>query len=463
MDKKKKAWKMPHTYAIIVVLIIICTILTYIVPAGTYDRVVNDEGRTVVVPGSFHYVDKTPVGPFQMVQAIPTGMGEVAWIVFLVFIIGGAFGIINATGAIESGLGAAIKKVNGKDTLLIVFLMCIFSLGGATFGMAESTLIFIPILVVMARKMGYDAVTGMAIVSLGAVTGFAGGWMNMFTVGVAQGICELEIFSGMGYRLITHAIVLVAAIIYVLRYAKKVKANPESSVIYDIEAAGGADIEETEILEFTGRRKAVLACILIGFVILIYGILNGWGTSSHLSSIFLIMGVVCGFVGGLKVDEVCDAFIAGAKSLTFGALVVGLARAMVVVLTQGQIIDTIVYGLSSALDGMPPAIAAGLMVVVQTIINLPVNSGSGQAAATMPIMAVLADALNVSRQTAVLAYQYGDGLSNQLWPSSGVLMAGLSIAGIPYEKWLKFVLKIMIVMYIICIAMVMLSVVVGYQ
>ena len=462
MDKKKKAWKMPHTYAIIVVLIIICTILTYIVPAGTYDRVVNDEGRTVVVPGSFHYVDKTPVGPFQMVQAIPTGMGEVAWIVFLVFIIGGAFGIINATGAVEAGLGAAIKKVNGKDSLLIVFLMFIFSIGGATFGMAESTLVFVPILVVMARKMGYDAITGMAIVNLGACCGFAGGWMNMFTVGVAQGIAELEIFSGMGFRLIVHAMVLVVAIFFVLRYAKKVKANPESSIIYDIEAAGG-NIEETEVLEFTGRRKAVLACIAIGFAILIYGILNGWGTSSHLSSIFLIMGVVCGFVGGLKVDEVCDAFIAGAKGLTYGALVVGLARAMVVVLTQGQIIDTIVYGLSSALDGMPAAIAAGLMVVVQTIINLPINSGSGQAAATMPIMAVLADALDVSRQTAVLAYQYGDGLSNSLWPSSGVLMASLSIAGIPYEKWLKFVLKIIIAMYVVVIAMTMVSVVIGYQ
>lgn len=463
MDKKKKTWKMPHTYAIIIVLIVICTILTYIVPAGTYDRVVNEEGRTVVVPGSFHYVDQTPVGPFAMVQSIPTGMGEVGWIVFLVFIIGGAFGIINATGAVEAGLGAAIKKVNGKDSLLIVFLMCIFSLGGATFGMAESTLIFIPILVVMARKMGYDAITGVAIVSLGAVTGFAGGWMNMFTVGVAQGIAELEIFSGMGFRMIVHALVLVVAIIYVLRYAKKVKANPESSVIYDIEVAAGNNIKESEILEFTGKRKAVLVCILVGFIVLIYGILNGWGTSSHLSSIFLIMGVVCGFVGGLKVDEVCDAFIEGAKGLTYGALVVGLARAMIVVLTNGQVIDTIVYGLSSALDGMPAAIAAGLMVIVQTIINLPVNSGSGQAAATMPIMAVLADALGVSRQTAVLAYQFGDGLSNQLWPSSGVLMAGLSIAGIPYEKWLKFVLKIMVIMYVICTAMVMLSVVIGYQ
>jgi len=462
MDKKKK-WKMPHTYAIIVVLIIICTILTYIVPAGTYDRVVNDEGRTVVVPGSFHYVDKTPVGPFQMVQAIPTGMGEVAWIVFLVFIIGGAFGIINATGAVEAGLGAAIKKVNGKDTILIVFLMTIFSIGGATFGMAESTLVFVPILVVMARKMGYDAITGMAIVNLGACCGFAGGWMNMFTVGVAQGICELEIFSGMGFRLIVHAMVLVIAIFFVLRYAKKVKANPENSIIYDIEAAGGNNVEETEVLEFTGKRKAVLICIVIGFAVLIYGILNGWGTSSHLSSIFLIMGIVCGFVGGLSVDEVCNSFIEGAKGLTFGALVVGLARAMVVVLTQGQIIDTIVYGLSSALDGMPAAIAAGLMVVVQTIINLPINSGSGQAAATMPIMAVLADALDVSRQTAVLAYQYGDGLSNSLWPSSGVLMASLSIAGIPYEKWLKFVLKIILVMYVVVIAMTMVSVVIGYQ
>ena len=462
MDKKKKTWKMPHTYAIIVLLIIICTVLTYIIPAGTYDRVVDESGRTLVVPGSFHYVDKTPVGPFEMVQAIPTGMGEVGWIVFLIFIIGGAFGIINATGAVEAGLGAAIKKVQGKDSLLIIFLMFIFSIGGATFGMAESTLVFVPILVVMARKMGYDAITGMAIVNLGACCGFAGGWMNMFTVGVAQGIAELEIFSGMGYRLIVHAAVLVVAIFYVLRYAKKVKANPENSIIYDIEAAG-AEIEETEVLEFTGRRKAVLICIVIGFAVLIYGILNGWGTSSHLSSIFLIMGVVCGFVGGLKVDQICDEFIAGAKALTYGALVVGLARAMVVVLTNGQIIDTIVYGLSSILEGLPAAIGAGLMVVVQLFINLPVNSGSGQAAATMPIMAVLADALNISRQTAVLAYQYGDGLSNSLWPTSGVLMASLSIAGIPYEKWLKFVLKLIVAMYVVCTAMVMLSVVIGYQ
>jgi len=462
MDKKKKTWKMPHTYAIIVLLIIICTVLTYIIPAGTYDRVVDESGRTLVVPGSFHYVDKTPVGPFEMVQAIPTGMGEVGWIVFLIFIIGGAFGIINATGAVEAGLGAAIKKVQGKDSLLIIFLMFIFSIGGATFGMAESTLVFVPILVVMARKMGYDAITGMAIVNLGACCGFAGGWMNMFTVGVAQGIAELEIFSGMGFRLIVHAAVLVVAIFFVLRYAKKVKANPENSIIYDIEAAG-AEIEETEVLEFTGRRKAVLICIVIGFAVLIYGILNGWGTSSHLSSIFLIMGVVCGFVGGLKVDQICDEFIAGAKALTYGALVVGLARAMVVVLTNGQIIDTIVYGLSSILEGLPAAIGAGLMVVVQLFINLPVNSGSGQAAATMPIMAVLADALNISRQTAVLAYQYGDGLSNSLWPTSGVLMASLSIAGIPYEKWLKFVLKLIVAMYVVCTAMVMLSVVIGYQ
>ncbi len=462
MDKKKKTWKMPHTYAIIVLLIIICTVLTYIIPAGTYDRIVDESGRTLVVPGSFHYVDKTPVGPFEMVQAIPTGMGEVGWIVFLIFIIGGAFGIINATGAVEAGLGAAIKKVQGKDSLLIIFLMFIFSIGGATFGMAESTLVFVPILVVMARKMGYDAITGMAIVNLGACCGFAGGWMNMFTVGVAQGIAELEIFSGMGYRLIVHAAVLVVAIFYVLRYAKKVKANPENSIIYDIEAAG-AEIEETEVLEFTGRRKAVLICIVIGFAVLIYGILNGWGTSSHLSSIFLIMGVVCGFVGGLKVDQICDEFIAGAKALTYGALVVGLARAMVVVLTNGQIIDTIVYGLSSILEGLPAAIGAGLMVVVQLFINLPVNSGSGQAAATMPIMAVLADALDISRQTAVLAYQYGDGLSNSLWPTSGVLMASLSIAGIPYEKWLKFVLKLIVAMYVVCTAMVMLSVVIGYQ
>lgn len=463
-QEKKRRFRVPHPFVLICILIIICTILTYIVPAGTYDRYYDEEvGAELVVPDSFHYVENTPVDPFEMVQAIPTGMSEVGWIIFLVFIIGGAFGIINTTGAIEAGLGASINAFKKKSILLIGGLMAIFSLGGATFAMAESTLIFMPICVMLAKAMGYDAIVGMAVINIGAVIGFTGGWMNMYTTGVAQGIAGLELFSGMGYRLICHAVLLVIAIAYVALYANKIKKDPSRSLM-----TGVPEIEETKfdtqhIPEFTKRRKIILLWCLLCFIVLIYGITAGWSTSTEVSALFLVMGVVSGFIYGLKPGQIADAFVEGAKSIAFGALLIGLCRAMVVILTNGQIIDTILYGMASLLDGLPSIIAAGLMVPIQLMVNFLISSGSGQAAATMPIMAPLADILGVSRQTAVLAFQFGDGLSNSLWPTSGILMASLGIAGIPYEKWLKFALKLMIYLHVMCIILVMIAYAINYQ
>ncbi|MBP8783884.1 MAG: YfcC family protein [Synergistaceae bacterium] len=463
--EKKKWLKVPHPYVLVVLLIILSTVLTYIIPSGIYDRAKDETtGRTLVVPSTFHFVEQTPVSPASMVMAIPAGMVEVAWIVSLIFIIGGSFGIINATGAIEAGLGASINKLKGKDKTLLAGITFIFSLGGATFGMAESTLIFIPIGVMLARALGYDAIVGMAIINIGAICGFAAGWLNVFTVGVAQGIAGLPLFSGMGYRMVTHVVVLTIAIIYIIAYASKIKKNPELSLVADLEKdALSENINVNKIAEFTPRRKLVLLAVLIGFIVLIYGITNGWSTSTQISSLFLVLGVVCGFIGGMDSTDIANAFIGGAKALTFGALLVGLCRAMVVILTDGQIIDTTLHSLSSLLNGLPPVIAAGLMVPFQLFVNLFINSGSGQAATTMPIMAPLADILGFSRQTAVLAFQYGDGLSNSLWPTSGVLMASLSIANIPYDKWVKWVWKLLVYLYIAVTILTMLSVVIGYE
>lgn len=464
-NKKKFSLSAIHPYALIVVLIIVCTVLTYVVPAGVYDRYTDENGRTLVDADSFHYVDRTPVSPFEMVQAIPEGMSEVAWIIFLVFIIGGAFGIINATGAIEAGLAASIQRVRGKGGILVIVLMAIFSLGGATFGLAESTLIFIPICVMLATALGYDAVVGMAIVNIGAVCGFAAGWMNIFTVGVAQGIAELPLFSGMGYRIFTHVVVLTIAVIYTLLYARRIRNDPARSVIREQYTAQQQEIKQElgSDMEFTIRRRLVLIVVLIGFIVLIYGITHGWSTGTQISSLFLVMGIICGYVGGLNTSDIADSFVNGAKSVAFGALLIGLCRAMVVILTNGQIIDTILHALATSLQGLPKVIAAGMMVPVQTLINFLINSGSGQASTTMPIMAPLADILGISRQTAVLAFQYGDGLSNSLWPTSGILMAGLSMAEIPYNKWFKWVWKLMLYMYIAVILLTMLSVVIGYN
>jgi len=457
---KKKKWKLsvPHPYVLIAMLILLCTICTWVIPAGKYDTYTNEAGTTVVDPNSFHYVERTPVNLFEMVQAIPKGMSDVGWIIFLVFIIGGSFGIINKTGAIEAGLGASVNAFRKRDMLLIIGLMVIFSLGGATFALAESTLIFIPMCVMLAKALGYDEIVGMAIVNIGACIGFAAGWMNMYTVGVAQGIAGLPLFSGMGYRIICHVVLLAIAIAYVIVYARKCRKNPLHSCMYGVEQKNEElQLDISNVPKLTVRRKIILWVILAGFVVLIYGVTHGWSTSVQICALFLVMGVVCGIVGGMNAGEIADAFINGAKGIVFGALLVGLCRAMVVIITNGQIIDTILHALASVLNGLPSVLAAAIMVPVQLLINFLINSGSGQAAATIPIMAPLSDLLGVSRQTAVLAFQFGDGLSNSLWPTSGILMAGLSIAGIPFEKWWKWVLKLEAMLYLMATVLTMIS------
>ena len=446
---RKKKPSMPHTYVLILLIIFVVTVLTYVVPAGKYERYTPEGASTVMVdPSTYEQVEQTPVGPFQMVQAIPKGMTEVAWIIFLVYIIGGAFEIINTTGAIEASIGALIKKLAGKGKILIPILMAAFSFAGATIGMAESTLIFIPIGISLARALGYDAIVGMAMVNIGAVIGFAGGAMNMFTVGVAQGIAGLPLFSGMEFRIIGQILFLIAAVVYIMRYAEKVARDPSRSLVFDLEEEHRHTVrEDKEMLAFSGRRKAVMIVMALGFAILVYGIATGWSTGTQISSLFLVMGVVAGFVGGMGPNQIAETFIKGAKAMTYGALVIGISRAILVIMTEGQIIDTILYGAGKALGGFPPYVAAALMLLVQLGINFIINSGSGQAATTMPIMAPLSDVVNVPRQTAVLAYQYGDGFSNSLFPTSGVLMASLSIANIPYERWLKWVLPLMCLLY----------------
>ena len=356
--------------------------------------------------------------------------------------------MMNGTGAIEAGIGHLVKSMEGKGKIIIPVTMIIFSIGGATIGLAESTLIFIPIGIILARGLGYDALTGMAMVNIGAAVGFAGGALNPFTVGVAQGIAGLPIFSGLGFRVITQIVLLVISTWYVISYSSKVKIDPQKSLIYDIENKVKISNDKDGITQFTLKHKRVMAVLLVGFGFIIYGAIQGWSTSKDLASIFLIMGILSGIAGGSSSDKIANDFVDGAKTVTYGALVVGLSRGIVVVLQQGQIMDSFIHSASSILTMFPNYISAVFMLVIQTVINFFVNSGSGQAATTMPIMAPLADAVGVTRQTAVLAFQYGDGLSNSIFPTSGVLMAGLSIAQIPYEKWLKWVLPLMITLYI---------------
>ncbi len=437
-------FRVPHTYVLIFMVILIAAVATYIIPAGVYEKVKDpNTGRTVVDPDSFHYVDPNPVKPFDIIQAIPKGMKDAATIIFFIFIVGGAFGMIQGTGAIEAGIGKAVKSLEGKEKILIPATMFIFSLGGATFGMAEETLVFIPMGVALARALGFDAITGTAMIALGAAAGFTGGWMNPFTVGVAQGIAQLPLFSGIGLRLVGWVVFLGIAIWYVVSYSLKVKADPTKSVIYDLEQKNQEVMKLEEIPELTSKHKLVFGVIAIGFAFIVYGVFKlGWYIT-EISSMFLLMGIVSGLVGGSGVNKTAMDFIDGAKSLTFGALVVGLARGILIVMKDGLIIDTIIHGLASMISALPTTVSAVGMYAVQVVINFFIPSGSGQAATTMPIMAPLADLVGITRQTAVLAYQYGDGFTNSIIPTSAVLMGYLSIANIPYERWFKWIVPLM--------------------
>lgn len=461
-NAKKKKFKVPHTYVILFSLIILTAILTYIIPAGQYERVQLGD-RTVVDPDSFTYVASNPASLFDVFKAVPRGLGAAQSIVFFIFIVGGSFNIITQTGAIEAGITKVALSLKGKEKLLIPIIVAIFSIGGGTIGMAEEAIVFVPIGIALARAIGYDAIVGMAMVSLGAAVGFTAGFMNPFTVGVAQEIAELPMFSGIALRLAIWACSIILVTFYIFRYANKVKEDPKKSLVYELEQQEkhtALDLEN--VTEMTKRHVWVLLIFLAGIALLIYGVFVYKWYMTEIAALFLAMGIIAGLAGGMDVNEVAKQFIIGAKDLTTGALVVGIARGMLVTMENGLILDTIVNALAGAIAALPQAISAVAMFVVQSFINFFIPSGSGQAATTMPIMTPLADVIGVTRQTAVLAFHLGDGISNSIIPTSAVLLANLSVAKIKYEDWVKFVWKLMALWSLIAAVFMVAAVLINY-
>lgn len=452
-DDQDISQKFPHTYAILLAVVLIGAALSYIIPAGEFDRV-EEEGQTVVVSGTYEQVEQNPVSIFEVFMSIPTGLIEVADIVFYIFLIGGAFGVIRATGAIEAMIQKVMASTKGNEKMMIPVIMFAFSVLGFTTGMSEEAIIFVPIGIVLAVALGYDAMVGTAMVTLGAASGFIGGMFNPFTVGIAHSLAELPVFSGWSFRLIVYILVLGAAILYVMHYAKKVRQDPGYSFIYEENERGQINFTE-DVMNFEALKKRHIFILLIfslGVGINIYGIfVHGWFIT-EMAANFFVVGVVAGLVGGMKINDIFDSFIDGMKLVVFGAIIVGFARAILVVLESGIIIDTIIYSMSSMLDTIPNAFTAIGMLIIQVVINFFVPSGSGQAVTTMPIMIPIADLQDMTRQVAVLAYQYGDAITNTIIPTSASLMGVLAVAGIPYLKWVKFVWKITLLWLIIAAA-----------
>lgn len=434
--------RVPHTYVLLAGLMALAAASTWIIPAGSYDRVV-ERGREVVDPLSYHRVEAEPAGIGSLFLAFPRGLVEIAEIVFYIFIIGGAFGVLARTGVIQSGVRSVVRRLGGRKALVVPLLAFVFAVGGGTIGIAEETLVFLPALLVLARSLGYDSLVAGGVALVGANAGFASAFLNPFTVGVAQGIVGLPLFSGMGFRLGLWAVMTAVTVVFLARYARRVAARPETSLMYELDRASGPLAEAAEAPAPGAGAPLVLAALAAGLVLLVVGALAwGWGIL-ELSGLFLGLALAAGPLGGLSLDETAKSFIAGAADITYAALIVGLARGTLVVLRDASVLDTITHALVAAIRGWSAWLSALGIYAVQNLLNFFVPSGSGQAAVSMPILAPLGDLVGVTRQTNVLAYQLGNGLTNVLVPTQGYFMAALGILRIPWTTWVRWLLPLL--------------------
>ena len=525
-----KKHKVPHTFVIVFCIIVIAAVLTWIIPPGKYvSEQVGDE--TVM---TFYYADQlNEVGPstgsgtstfnaepqtWQVFSAFYKGFVKQSNIIVFILIIGGAFWIMNKSKAIDMGIMSFLKFTKrlernklmqkvGVNNIVIILIMLLFSLFGSVFGMSEETIAFALIIIPLAVSMGYDSIVGLCMVYVAAHIGFSGAMLNPFTIGIAQGIAEIPLFTGIGYRAVCWAILTVVGIIFVLWYANKVKKNPQSSIMYEDDAywRKSAEVKEEELERYTPRKAwwvfAFLTAVLIVFSVLypmttlkignnettlpllpigtavfvllsvltlrktvhyfvltllfatvyflVVGVLGYEWYIMEIASLFLVLGIASGLAVDKSASDIAKLFLEGMGDILSAAVIVGLAGGIVIVLQDGGIIDTILYGLSKSMSNMCKIASAEIMYGIQTLINIVIPSGSAKAAITMPIMAPFSDLIGISRQSTVVAFQFGDGFTNMITPTSGVLMAALGVARIPWEKWVRFIWKFILVLIVL--------------
>ncbi|KGX88651.1 hypothetical protein N781_09640 [Pontibacillus halophilus JSM 076056 = DSM 19796] len=447
---QKKKFELPDAYVILFAILLLAAIMTYLIPAGSFERVTTEEGKSIIVPGSYEEIEQQPTGFIELFRSIQDGMVDGASLIFLVLMIGGAFAVIEATGAIDALIMKTIHVTRNKEYLLIIFVALVFSVFGGLGIIVNAVIAFIPIGIILARAMKMDAIVGVAIIYLGAYSGFAIGFLDPLTTGFAQQIAELPLFSGIGYRTIIYITVWASTVAYIWWYAKRVKKNPSKSVLgdnpfpkYDEKSMENAPSELTLL------HKLVLAWLVFGIGTYVYGVFQlGWSLN-EMAAMFIVIAIGTTILARMNANKMVEEFMRGAKGIVYGALIIGMARSIVVILENGMILDTIVQGMSVVMSPFSNVAGAIIMFFANGAFNLIVSSGSGQAAIVMPIMVPLADLMDVPRQVAVQAYSMGDGFTNIITPLSGVLMANLAIAGIPWTKWIKFAFPLVVIWYII--------------
>lgn len=502
--EKKKRFEMPHTYVIIFFVILFAAVLTMFIPIGTYQTEEitymqngEEKTRTVIDPNSFQYVldengnKVTKVAPLfgtedfggqgilnYVFEGLTVGdkNGTAVGIIAFILVVGGAFGIVLRTGAVESGIMRVIARTKGREILLIPLLITLFSLGGAVFGMGEEALPFVMILVPMFIALGYDAVVGIMCSYVATQVGFGASWMNPFGLAVAQGVAQVPVLSGASFRIVMWIVFTGITCIFTMKYAKAIHRNPQKSVSYETDQYYRDDFsaKENQNVPFTLGHKLVLLTIVATIAWTIWGVIGQGYYIPEIASQFFVMGLVAGVIGvvfrlnDMKVNDIAKAFNTGASDLLGAALCVGMAQGILIVLggtdaTNGTVLNTILHSIGEAMKAFPPVISAWLMYVFQAVFNFFVVSGSGQAALTMPIMAPLADIVGVTRQVAVLAFQLGDGFTNFIVPTSGCLMGALAAARLDWGRWVKFQIKFQALLFVVASLTVILAVMIGFS
>ena len=518
----KKKRPIPHTYVIVFFIILFSAILTWFVPGGEFDRenITLEDGsqREVIVKDSFHYTENQPQ-TWEVFSSFFEGFVDKADIIVFILMIGGAFWIMNDSKAIDVGIFTFLKKTKriehikffkflGIDNIIITLIMLMFSIFGAIFGMSEETIAFIIIFIPLSLSMGYDSIVGVNMCFVAAGLGFAGALLNPFTIGIAQGLSGIPLFTGIEYRFFIWTVLNMVGIVYVLRYAKKIKKNPELSIVYEddnknwrskehIDAEhlkyytpvsawivygiisvalivfsvfyfqttlkiGNASSTLPIIPIFTGLfvmlgplvlKKSVhffiLNILMFTILFLIIGVMGYDWYVMEIATLFFVMGLASGIANNKSPNTITKLFLDGAKDISSAALIVGLAGGIIIVLQEGKIIDTILHSVSQSMKTMGKIGSIGVMYLIQTFINIIIPSGSAKAALTMPIMAPFSDLIGISRQATVVAFQLGDGFTNMITPTSGVLIGVLGVAKIPYEKWVKWITPFMIILIIL--------------
>lgn len=451
--------KMPHTYVILSIILLIVVALTYIIPAGAYDRVLDEvSGKMIVLPETFHFVEGVRPGFFDIFLSIQHGYVSASDILFLIVFAYSYVYLLTENGTINNAIRVLIDKMGNQTQLLIPIFMILFGLLGATLGIFEETYGLVPVFAGIMAAMGYDSLVGGAVVYIGVATGFAAALTNPFSVGIAQSIADVPINSGLGLRTAAFIVFQGASIWYVMKYAKRVKANPAKSILYGVEAETKVQISDVENQEFTLRQKFCLILFLVTIGLLLYGTTQlGWYID-EIAAMFFMMFVITGFVAGYTPTRLCHTFIAGTRSVVPSILVIGFTRGILLIMQDALISDTIVYGLAQLLNSTNKVFSAIGMLFLQNIINFFITGSSSQATITMPIMAPVADIVGISRQTAVLCYCFGDGFSDMFWPTACTLECGLM--GISIDKWYKFIGPLFAIMVALQIFFVALSVVI---